>query len=71
MSPSCEERPRTGDKCQMVESVAFFEAYRPVLEGLQTMSCMEFPFEVTIVFLSYFLIDWWRRKLEQFNCFLE
>ena len=52
MSPSCEERPRTGDKCQMVESVAFFEAYRPVLEGLQTMSCLEFPFEVNSIFMS-------------------
>ncbi|XP_068709592.1 NFX1-type zinc finger-containing protein 1-like [Montipora foliosa] len=49
VSPSCEERLRTGDKCQMVESVAFFEAYRPVLEGLQTMSCLEFPFEKYIV----------------------
>ena len=55
MSRSCEDRPRTGDKCQMVESVAFFEAYRPVLEGLQTMSYMEFPFEVNIIFRTQFL----------------
>ena len=32
--------------CQMVESIAFFEAYRPVLEGLQMMPFEEFPFKV-------------------------
>ncbi|XP_015772028.1 PREDICTED: NFX1-type zinc finger-containing protein 1-like isoform X6 [Acropora digitifera] len=33
----------------MVESVAFFEAYRPVLERLQNMSEREFPFKKYIV----------------------
>lgn len=47
VSPPSEARPRTGDLCQMVESIAFFEAYRPVLEGLQMMSYnREFPFQV-------------------------
>ena len=49
LSPLSEARPRTGDKCQMVESVAFFEAYRPVLEGLQSMSEEKFPFKVNII----------------------
>ena len=30
----------------MVESIAFFEAYRPVLEGLQMLSPRDFPFKV-------------------------
>ncbi|XP_067035451.1 NFX1-type zinc finger-containing protein 1-like isoform X3 [Acropora muricata] len=49
VSPPSDARPRTGDNCQMVESVAFFEAYRPVLERLQKMSEREFPFKKYIV----------------------
>lgn len=30
----------------MVESIAFFEAYRPVLEGLKAILPGEFPFQV-------------------------
>ena len=54
MSPPSEARPRTGDKCQMVESVAFFEAYRPVLEGLQSISERGFPFKVNIIYFIIF-----------------
>jgi len=49
MSPPNEARPRPGDLCQMVESIAFFEAYRPVLEGLKRMSYGEFPLQRYIV----------------------
>lgn len=37
---------RIGEVCQMAESIAFFEAYRPVLEGLQSMSYGKFPLQV-------------------------
>ena len=56
VSPPSEARPQTGDNCQMVESVAFFEAYRPVLEGLQSMSETEFPFKVIIIYFIIFAI---------------
>ena len=46
VSSSSDARPRAGDVCQMVESIAFFGAYRPVLEGLQMMPFEEFPFKV-------------------------
>ena len=46
MSPPSEARPRTGDLCQMVESIAFFEGYRPVLEGLKMMCYGKFPLKV-------------------------
>lgn len=46
MSPASEAGLRTGDLCQMVESIAFFEAYRPVLEGLKMMPPGEFPLQV-------------------------
>ena len=48
VSPGGEARIHTGDLCQMVESIAFFEAYRPVLEGLKTIPSGEFPFQVII-----------------------
>lgn len=48
VSPGGEARIHTGDLCQMVESIAFFEAYRPVLEGLKTVPSGEFPFQVVI-----------------------
>jgi len=57
VSPPSEARPRTGDNCQMVESVAFFEAYRPVLEGLQSMSEREFPFKVIIIYFIIFALS--------------
>ena len=44
--PRSEAGLHTGDSCQMVESIAFFEAYRPVLEGLKTILPGEFPFQV-------------------------
>ena len=56
MSPPSDARPRTGDNCQMVESVAFFEAYRPVLERLQKMSEREFPFKVIIICFIVFAL---------------
>lgn len=46
VSPASEGGLQTGDMCQMVESIAFFEAYRPVLEGLKMMPPGEFPFQV-------------------------
>ena len=46
MSAASEAGLQTGDLCQMVESIAFFEAYRPVLEGLKMMPPGEFPFQV-------------------------
>ena len=36
-----------GDVYQMVESTAFFEAYRHVLEGLKETDPAELPFQVT------------------------
>lgn len=49
VSPGGEAGIHTGDLCQMVESIAFFEAYRPVLEGLKTITPGEFPFPVIII----------------------
>ncbi|XP_068745884.1 NFX1-type zinc finger-containing protein 1-like isoform X4 [Montipora capricornis] len=49
VSPTSEERLKRGDVYQMVESIAFFEAYRPVLIGLQMMSSADFPFKRYIV----------------------
>lgn len=46
VSPASEGGLQTGDLCQMVESIAFFEAYRPVLEGLKMMPPGEFPCQV-------------------------
>ena len=46
VTPASEGGLRTGDLCQMVESIAFFEAYRPVLEGLKVMPPGEFPLQV-------------------------
>lgn len=46
MSRASEAGLQTGDLCQMVESIAFFEAYRPVLEGLKKMPPGEFPLQV-------------------------
>ena len=46
MSRAGEAGLQTGDLCQMVESIAFFEAYRPVLEGLKMMPPGEFPLQV-------------------------
>ena len=46
VSAAGEAALRIGDVCQMAESIAFFEAYRPVLEGLQSMSCGKFPLQV-------------------------
>ncbi|PFX30307.1 NFX1-type zinc finger-containing protein 1 [Stylophora pistillata] len=43
----------TGDLCQMVESIAFFEAYRPVLEGLKTIPPGEFPFQTDVQSPAY------------------
>ena len=49
MSPPSEDRLRKGDVYQMVESIAFFEGYRPVLIGLQGMSSQDFPFKVCLL----------------------
>ena len=59
MSPTSEERLKRGDVYQMVESIAFFEAYRPVLIGLQMMSSADFPFKVCLLQskLSWLLIE--------------
>ena len=46
VSTAGEAALRIGDVCQMAESIAFFEAYRPVLEGLQSMSYGKFPLQV-------------------------
>ena len=46
VSAAGEAALRIGDVCQMAESIAFFEAYRPVLEGLQSMSYGKFPLQV-------------------------
>lgn len=46
VSAAGEAELRIGDVCQMAESIAFFEAYRPVLEGLQSMSYGKFPLQV-------------------------
>ena len=36
-----------GDVYQMVESTAFFEAYRHVLDGLKEITPADLPFQVT------------------------
>ena len=57
VSPNSEARPRTGDKCEMVESLAFFESCRPVLEGLKNMPFWGFPFKVNVIcFINFALL---------------
>ena len=51
MSPASEAGLQTGDLCQMVESIAFFEAYRHVLEGLKMVLPGEFPLQVRLLFI--------------------
>ena len=60
VSPPSEARPRPGDLCQMVESIAFFEAYRPVLEGLKMMSYGEFPLQVHYLNITYMGFTSWK-----------
>ena len=44
-----------GDVYQMVESTAFFEAYRHVLEGLKEITPADLPLQVTDgTFLSFY-----------------
>ena len=51
VSPASEAGLQTGDFCQMVESIAFFEAYRHVLEGLKKLQPGEFPLQVRLLFI--------------------
>ena len=41
------EKLEDGDIYQMVESSAFFEAYRHVLEGLKEITAADLPMQVT------------------------
>jgi len=44
-----------GDVYQMVESTAFFEAYRHVLEGLKEITPADLPLQVTFAtFLPFY-----------------
>lgn len=44
-----------GDVYQMVESTAFFEAYRHVLEGLKEITPADLPLQVTLAtFLPFY-----------------
>lgn len=51
VSPASEAGLQKGDLCQMVESIAFFEAYRHVLEGLKKLQPREFPLQVRLLFI--------------------
>lgn len=51
VSPASEAGLQSGDLCQMVESIAFFEAYRHVLEGLKKLQPGEFPLQVRLLFI--------------------
>lgn len=55
MSPPSGDRLRKDDVYQMVESIAFFEGYRPVLVGLQRMSSQDFPFKVCLLENKFFI----------------
>lgn len=53
-----------GDVYQMVESTAFFEAYRHVLEGLQEISPGDLSMQVTedrpfTCFIIMGIVCWW------------
>ena len=51
----------------MVESTAFFEAYRHVLEGLKETEQAEVPFQVTMIYLCRFLLIVLYRYIVMFN----
>ena len=64
MELSDEASIDTNDVYQMVESIAYFEAYRHVLVGLQEVT--ELPFQVALcLFILFFLYLWYSNTAER------